>query len=51
MSNANYDINVMRNIILESQHLLKKSSDSIEDIVSDYTSKPIYDALVQKKRF
>ncbi len=29
------DINVMRNIILESQHLLKKSSDSIEDIVSD----------------
>ena len=35
MSNINYDINVMRNIILESQHLLKKSSDSIEDIVSD----------------
>ena len=35
MSNTNYDINVMRNIILESQHLLKKSSDSIEDIVSD----------------
>ena len=35
MSNTIYDINVMRNIILESQHLLKKSSDSIEDIVSD----------------
>ena len=35
MSNTNYDINVIRNIILESQHLLKKSSDSIEDIVSD----------------
>ena len=35
MSNTNYDINVMRNIILESQHLLKKSSDSIEDITSD----------------
>ncbi|MCH5270323.1 MAG: winged helix DNA-binding domain-containing protein [Lachnospiraceae bacterium] len=35
MSNTNYDINVMRNIILESQHLLKKSSDSIENIVSD----------------
>ena len=35
MSNTNYDINVMRNIILESQHLLKKSSGSIEDIVSD----------------
>lgn len=29
------DINVLRNIILESQHLRKKSSDSIEDIVSD----------------
>ena len=35
MSNTNYDINVMRNIILESQHLLKKSSDNIENIVSD----------------
>lgn len=35
MSNTNYDINVIRNIILESQHLLKKSSDSIENIVSD----------------
>ena len=35
MSNIIYDINVMRNIILESQHLLKKSSDSIEHITSD----------------
>ena len=35
MSNTNYDINVIRNIILESQHLLKKSSDSIENIVSE----------------
>lgn len=35
MSNANYDINVLRNIILNSQHLLKKSSESIENIVSD----------------
>ena len=35
MSNTIHDINVMRNIILESQHLLKKSSDSIENIVSD----------------
>lgn len=35
MSNTTYDINVIRNIILESQHLRKKSSDSIEDIVSD----------------
>ncbi len=35
MSNSIYDINVIRNIILESQHLLKKSSDSIENIVSD----------------
>ena len=35
MSNANYDINVIRNIILDSQHLLEKSSDSIENIVSD----------------
>lgn len=29
------DINVIRNIILESQHLLKKSTASIESIVSD----------------
>lgn len=35
MSETIYDINVLRNIILESQHLLKKSSDSIESIVSD----------------
>lgn len=35
MSNIVYDINVMRNIILESQHLLKKSSDSIGHITSD----------------
>lgn len=35
MSNATYDINVIRNIILDSQHLLKKSSDIIENIVSD----------------
>ncbi len=35
MSNTTYDINVMRNIILDSQHLLHKSSGSIESIVSD----------------
>ena len=35
MSSTIYDINVIRNIILDSQHLLKKSSDSIEDITSD----------------
>lgn len=35
MSNTNYDTNAIRNIILESQHLLQKSSDSIENIVSD----------------
>ena len=35
MSNSAYDINVMRNVILDSQHLIKKSSDRIEDIVSD----------------
>ena len=35
MNNAAYDINVIRNVILDSQHLLKKSSDRIEDIVSD----------------
>ena len=34
-SNTTYDINIMRNIILDSQHLLKKSSDNIENIVSD----------------
>ncbi len=30
-----YDINVLRNIVLESQHLRVKSTDSIESIVSD----------------
>lgn len=35
MNNTIYDINVLRNIILESQHLLRKSTDSIENIVSD----------------
>lgn len=35
MNNTIYDINVLRNIILKSQHLLEKSSDSIENIVSD----------------
>jgi len=35
MNNTAYDINTIRNIILESQHLRKKSSDSIENIVSD----------------
>ena len=35
MSNTTYDITSLRNIILNSQHLLKKSSDSIENIVSD----------------
>lgn len=35
MSSTNYDINVIRNIILDSQHLLRKSTDSIEKIVSD----------------
>ena len=35
MDNTIYCINNMRNIILESQHLRMKSSDSIEDIVSD----------------
>lgn len=35
MSNTIYDINTLRNTILESQHLRKRSSDSIEDIVSD----------------
>lgn len=35
MNNAICDKSVIRNIILESQHLIKKSSESIEDIVSD----------------
>lgn len=35
MSNAVYDINILRNIILDSQHLREKSSDSIDNIVSD----------------
>ena len=35
MGSAIYDINVMRNIILDSQHLLEKSSASIESITSD----------------
>lgn len=30
-----HDRNILRNLILESQHLLKKSTDSIESIVSD----------------
>ena len=32
---SNYDMNTLRGIILDSQHLLCKSSDSIENIVSD----------------
>ena len=35
MSNPVYDKSVIRNIILESQHLITKSTESIEDIVSD----------------
>lgn len=35
MGNTTYDINSLRNMILDSQHLRKKSSDSIENIVSD----------------
>lgn len=35
MSNTIYDMNVLRKIILERQRLRKKSSDSIERIVSD----------------
>ena len=35
MSKENDGINVMRNIILKSQHLLYKSSDTIESIISD----------------
>ena len=32
---ADYDISALRNVILSSQHLLEKSTDSIEKIVSD----------------
>lgn len=35
MPDTVYDISAIRNIILESQHLMNKSSESIEDIVSD----------------
>ena len=35
MSNTVDDKSVIRNIILESQHLRNKSSESIENIVSD----------------
>lgn len=35
MNHADFDRNLIRNIILESQHLLHKSADSIENIVSD----------------
>ena len=35
MGNTADHINFLRNIILDSQHLRKKSSDSIENIVSD----------------
>lgn len=35
MENEVCDKSVMRNIILDSQHLLKKTSASVEDIVSD----------------
>ncbi len=35
MNNANYEIGTLRNIILDSQHLLTKSTDSIEQVVSD----------------
>lgn len=35
MSSTAHDIHAIRNIILESHHLLQKSSDSIENIVSD----------------
>ena len=34
MTNTTYNINSLRNVILDSQHLLKKSCYSIEDIVS-----------------
>lgn len=30
-----YDMDVLRNIVLESQHLRARSADSIESIVSD----------------
>lgn len=62
MYRSNFDINVIRNIILESQHLLHKSTDSIESIISDicglqYDPNPtitlelIYYALEQKEGF
>ncbi|MHB1485816.1 MAG: DNA glycosylase AlkZ-like family protein [Saccharofermentanales bacterium] len=35
MSDTVYEISVIRNVILESQHLLNKSSESIENVVSD----------------
>ena len=35
MSNTAYDIDTLRNVILDSQHLLRKSTDSIERITSD----------------
>jgi hypothetical protein len=35
MSDTVYDIGTLRNIILDSQHLLNKSFANIEDIVSD----------------
>ena len=35
MNNEIYDINILRNIILESQHLLERSTESIEKITSD----------------
>ena len=35
MSNTVDDKSVIRNIILESQHLRNKSSESIENIVSE----------------
>ena len=35
MSEMTYDIHSLRNVILESRHLLRRSSDTIEQIVSD----------------
>ncbi len=35
MPDTAYDISTLRNIILGSQHLLRRSTESIEDIVSD----------------
>ena len=35
MSDMVYDIGTIRNVILDSQHLLSKSSKNIENIVSD----------------